>query len=90
MKALDWLESFYYKFYSESTIPSLRWVRLLTAGIMMIPFTLGLLGTIIGLVDLVRVSTHILGCMLFPFVIGGFIVHFYHNWRLKKLKDKWL
>jgi len=90
MKLLDWLEGFYYKFYSESTVPGLRWVRLVTAGIMMVPFTMGLLGTIIGWVDLVRVSTWVFVFMLTPFVIGGFIVHFYHNWKLKKLNNKWL
>jgi predicted Na+-dependent transporter len=89
MKLLDWLEDFYYKYYSESTIPKLLWVRYLTAGIMMVPFVLGLFGTMIGWVDLVRVSTYIFLAMLIPFVIGGFIVHFYHNYKIKQINKRW-
>jgi hypothetical protein len=89
MKVLDWLESFYYKFYSESTLPKYLWVRYFTVGIMAVPFSIGMIGTVTGWMDLARLGTWVFIAMLTPFVIGGFIVHFYHNQKLKKLNNKW-
>jgi len=89
MKALDWLENFYFKYFSNSTIPKFMWVRYLTVGIMMIPFTLGMLGIIMGFIDLTRFFVHMLLWMLVPFVVGWIIVYFYYNNKLKKLQKRW-
>ena len=91
MKALDWLENFYFKYFSFSTIDDRRdnWVRYVWLGILMIPFSLGFFFTVAGLYDLVRIFINIFLGLFIPFVVGWIVVWFYHIWKLKKLNEKW-
>jgi hypothetical protein len=91
MKALDWLENFYFKYFSSSTLDDRRynWVRYVWFGIMFIPFSLGFLFTVLGFIDLIRFFVHILMWMFIPFAVGWIVVWFYHNSKLKKLRKKW-
>jgi len=90
MKALDWLENFYFKYFSSSTASSDDgWVRYLVYGIMFVPFVVGFFFTIMGFMDLARLSGNILLYMLIPFAIIWIVVYLYHNYKLKKLGKKW-
>ena len=90
MKALDWLEEFYFKYFSSSTAHSKDgWVRYLVHGIMSIPFTLGFFFTVMGLIDVARFFGTILTWMLIIFAVPWIVVYFYHNWKLKNLGKKW-
>jgi hypothetical protein len=90
MKTLDWLEETFYKFYSKSAEGTKYWwVSYLTAGIFALPFTGGLLGTVIGWVDMVRVSSWVFMIMFLPFCFLWLVVAIYHNWKLKNLKKGW-
>lgn len=90
MKILDFLEEFYFKYFSGSTANSENgWVRYVVYGVMFIPLTLGLFFTIIGLIDLARFFGNVLLIMLIPFAVVWIIVYFYHNWKLKNLGKKW-
>lgn len=90
MRWLDWLEKFWFRYFSSSTLDSKDyWVRYIVYGIMMIPFSLGFLFTILELSDLVGICSYILAGMLVPFAIVWIIVWFYHNWKIKKFNKYW-
>ena len=90
MKFLDWLENKWFLWFSRSTLDTQKLqVRDVVAIVMLIPFMFGFVFTILGLQDLVRIFIFIELGMLVPFALVWIFVFFYHNWKIKKLNNKW-
>lgn len=90
MRVMDWLEEFYFKYFSESTADSDDgWVRYLIFGIMCVPPVSGFFFIILGFIDLARFFGSVCLCMLIIAAIVWIVVYFYHNYKLKKLGKRW-
>ena len=69
-----------FKYFSEATKDSSDgWVRYAVAGTMAVPFALAFLGTVVGWVDLTRVSVYTFVAMLLLFSIAWIVTYYYHN-----------
>ena len=90
MKALDWLEDFFFKYFSSSTSDTKdSWVRYVVFGIMCIPFIAGIWFAVMGFINFALFFGKVLSIMLIPFAIIWIVVYFYHNYKLKKLQKRW-
>lgn len=90
MKTLDWLENFYFKYFSSSTADTKdSWVRYVVFGVMLIPFVAGMWFTAVGFMNLAQFFGDILFVLVTIFAVPWVIVYYYHNYKLKKMQKKW-